>query len=126
MTILPIDPSELAILLRHLPAGEWPDVNDLAAQMGDSERAFKVFAAAEAEVQRDNEIDSLRAVLGQNLSKALELLQGAEAQIVRLASGQVYDVEYAESTAAADLRHLVIEATRAVRIALVLKKQIDA
>jgi hypothetical protein len=126
MSIIPADATELANLLRRTPAGEWPDIDDLAAQIGDRDRAIKIFDQAENEVQRENEIDALRAVLGVNLNDALKLLQAAEGQIDRLASNPVYDVEYAESTTASDLRHMLAEASRAVRIAQVLQKQIES
>ncbi|GAA2815301.1 hypothetical protein GCM10010441_44890 [Kitasatospora paracochleata] len=123
--ILPTDASELAALLRRIPAGEWPDVDDLAARLGDSDRAFKIFSEAESEVQRGNEIDALRATLNTALTDAQANLRAAEHTIGRLASNGVYDIEYAESTTNADLQHLLSDASRAVRIALVLKQRID-
>lgn len=126
MSVLPTDITELTALLRSTPPGEWPDVDDLAAQIGDRGRAVKLFSAAENEIWRDNEIDTLRADIDTALTEATARLREAEHAIDRLASSQVYDVEYAEGLTADDLRHQLAEAARSIRIARVLKKQIDS
>jgi hypothetical protein len=125
VTIIPTDVAELSALLRRTPIGEWPDVDDLAAEIGDFDRAVKIFNAAENEALRDNEIDALRGALGVALDDASARLQEAGQAIDRLSSSQVYDAEYAETVMAEDLRHQLAEAARTLRIAQALKKQIE-
>jgi len=123
---IPTDLSDLITLLGTTPAGERQEISDrLAEQLGDQERAYKLFDEAETVVRNGEEIEVLRGELGGAIGEALMSIREAEGLIDRLASNGVYDIEYAESVAAADLRHMVAEASRAMRIAQDLQSHIE-
>lgn len=123
---IPTDVTDLITLLTSTPARERYEIgNRLVEQLGDRERAYKLFDEAEAEVRNGEEIEELRSSLGSALRVIGAGLDEAKRLIDQLVSDQVYDVEYAESTAANDLRHMVAEASRAVRIAQALQSQIE-
>jgi hypothetical protein len=98
----------------------------LAEQIGDRDKAYKLFDEAEAVVRNGEEIEELRGELAVELAEIEMSLRKARGLIDRLASDQVYDVEYAEGLAAVDLRQMLADASRAVRIARVLQKQIGS
>ncbi|GAA0705082.1 hypothetical protein GCM10010193_70150 [Kitasatospora atroaurantiaca] len=123
---IPTDLSDLIALLNATPANERQQISDrLAAQLGDQERSYKLFDEAETVVRNDEQIEVLRGELGGAIGEALMSIREAEGLIDRLASNGVYDIEYAESVAAADLRHVVAEASRAMRIAQALQSHIE-
>lgn len=124
---VPTDITDLIALLFKTPTSEHPVmVERLAEQLGNRERAHKLFDEAASVVARSNEIDALRGVLGVALRDAEDRLREATHLIERLASSSVYDAEYAETTASSDLQHMVANASRAVRIARGLQKQIES
>ena len=71
------------------------------------------------------EIDRLRETLATALADATKALWTAAQTAEQLASDQVYDIEHAESTTAADLRYLIADATRSVRTVQILQRHIE-
>lgn len=123
---IPTDITGLIHLLRATPIGDHPDISEvLATQLGDRGKAYDLIDAAQTAIRHDNEIGALRGVLGVALKDASARLQEAIHAVETLASSRLYDIEYAESTTADDLRHQLAEAARAVRIARALQAQIE-
>lgn len=81
---------------------------------------------AEIIAEREREIDRLRDVLGTALSDAHESLHVAIDAVAQLVSNQVYDIEYAESAYGTYLKTMLDDAVRTVRIAALVKKQLDS
>lgn len=116
-TSVPTDLNALVALLGATPPDERAAIHDrLVTQLADRDEAWKIFAAAESEVEHDEEIIRLRAELR-------EALAAAEAGVLRVSGvvnelANIYDVEYAEG--AHDLRAFLTDAARMIRAATAL------
>ncbi|GGX56371.1 hypothetical protein [Streptomyces noursei] len=122
---IPTDIVELTALVRDTPAGDRYAVYErLEKQLGDQDRAMRLYGEAESIVVRDGQIDALCRQLTTALTAAVSELRRAEGLLGQLTSPQVYDIEYAESVVADDLLHMVTAAHRSARIAVTLQKSI--
>jgi hypothetical protein len=122
---IPADEVELIRLLESTPAGDrYAICERLEKQLGDQDRAHRLYERAEAEVLHGEACDRLRRQLTKALETAEAELRKAEALIVNLCSPSVYDVEYADGITGDDLLHMVNKAHRAARIARTLQKAI--
>ncbi|MBD3004763.1 hypothetical protein [Streptomyces sp. 5-10] len=98
---------------------DWIEVFDrLKGQVGENE-ALGLTEEAEREIVHGEEIVNLRTSLHRRVAESLELTRKAIADLDRLASGQVFDVEYEGSTAE-DLGSLLANVRRDLKAVLAL------
>jgi hypothetical protein len=121
---IPTDEVGLLRLIAATPAADrYALCERLEKQLGDIERAHRLYERAEAEVLHGEACERLRAELAEALDAAAAGLAKAERLVSILRSDAVYDIEY-DTHAGADLLHLIGEAQRDVRVATTVQKSI--